>query len=131
MAGSEHNETNSFYHLMDLKGGGFLVEMARELIKTNNHAELDKVIKCKIEPFLYNKGKGKTLPVSDIIHHRIRSRQLSKSESKCNQKEVGGRELEEMKFVCWNVDKRGLVGETGLHVCLLLNSQEHLYLATR
>ena len=120
-----------FYHLMDLKGGGFLVEMSREAIRRESHAELDKVIKCKIEPFLYNKGKGKSLPVSDIVHYRSRSRQLSKSGSKCKQKEVGGRELEEMKFICWDVAKRGVVGETGLHVCLLLNTQEHLYLATR
>ena len=130
------DKQDSFYHLVDLKGEGILVALANEARHTQNYSELDKIIKCKIGPFLYEEGNGKQLPVSEMIRYRSRSRptcQISRSRTEQHETESegNGRELEKMKFTCWHLNKRGLVGETGLHVCLLLATQDHTCLAKR
>jgi transient receptor potential cation channel subfamily V protein 5 len=113
------------------------VELASEAENTKNYSELDKIIKCKIKPFLYNEGNGKQLPTREIIRYRSRSRQnfskVSKdmSEQTAREFDENGREMENMKFTCWRLDKRGLLGETGLHVCLLMATQVHTCLAKR
>ena len=78
---SENEITNddkqdSFYHLVNLNGEGILVALANQARHTQNYAELDKIIKCKIGPFLYEKGNGKQLPVSELVRYRSRSRQF-------------------------------------------------------
>ena len=138
---SENEITNddkqdSFYHLVNLNGEGILVALANQARHTQNYAELDKIIKCKIGPFLYEEGNGKQLPVSEMIRYRSRSRPICqipgpRPEQHVKESEGNGRELEKMKFTCWHLNARGLVGETGLHVCLLLATQDHTCLAKR
>jgi transient receptor potential cation channel subfamily V protein 5 len=138
---SENEITNvekqdSFYHLVNLEGEGILVGLANQARHTQNYSELDKIIKCKIGPFLYEEGNGKQLPVSEMIRYRSRSRPIRKiprlqPEQHVIESEGDGRELEKMKFTCWDLNARGLVGETGLHVCLLLGTQDHTCLAKR
>jgi hypothetical protein len=36
-----------------------------------------------------------------------------------------------LKKVCWDIEKRGAVGETPLHICVLVGSRLHLDLAKR
>jgi ankyrin repeat protein len=36
-----------------------------------------------------------------------------------------------LKKVCWDIEKRGAVGETPLHICVLVGSKLHLDLAKR
>ena len=129
-AENENDKRDSFYHLINLKGEGVLVDLVKEA--RENYAELDKVIKCKIEPFLYNEGNGKQQPIGEIIRYRSKSRpNFHFKKVRPGQSEENGRELEEMKFTCWRLDKRGIVGETGLHVCLLMATEDHSILAKR
>ena len=46
------------YDLIDLFGGGQLVEMAKVAIKSNDFSELDRTIKDTLPKYLYNKGQG-------------------------------------------------------------------------
>ena len=133
---SEEDKKDSFYHLVNLKGEGILVELANEAETTKNYSELDKIIKCKIEPFLYNEGNGRHLLTSEIIKFRSRSRPNCKvSEDMFKQpaekSDKNATEMETLKFTCWRLDRRGVVGETGLHVCLLMATQVHICLAKR
>lgn len=53
-----------------------------ELMKQGEYAELDKAIKTKVEPFLYNKGKGKYVPISKLVLLRNKDRPRHKMVTK-------------------------------------------------
>ena len=44
----------------------------------NDYKELDETIKAKLQPFLYNEGRGKMVPVAHLACLRNRDRALSK-----------------------------------------------------
>ena len=46
------------YDLVDLFGGGKLVEMAKNAIRDNDFSELDEFILDTVPKYLYNDGKG-------------------------------------------------------------------------
>lgn len=48
-------------------GGGLLVELMKRAAQNKQYAELDHAIKTKVEPFLYNKGKGKWFPIAQLV----------------------------------------------------------------
>jgi len=58
-------------------GGGLLVELMKRAAQTKQYAELDHAIKTKVEPYLYNKGKGRKIPISQIV--LLRNKERSKS----------------------------------------------------
>ncbi|KAK0075745.1 hypothetical protein PV326_011314, partial [Microctonus aethiopoides] len=62
------------YKLVDLKesidyigSGGLLVDMMKRATQTKQFAELDHAMRTKVEPFLYNKGKGKWIPIDKLV----------------------------------------------------------------
>lgn len=55
-------------------GGGLFVDMMKRASQTKQYAELDHAIKTKVEPFLYNKGKGKWIPISKLVLLRNKER---------------------------------------------------------
>ncbi|XP_036354531.1 uncharacterized protein LOC118760999, partial [Octopus sinensis] len=127
------------YKLVDLKGGGELVECMKNM---KDHNELDKKIIKDVTPFLYNGGSGKKLHISEFIKKRNEERGGKKPiSSKENQ---GKRFLQKNKtdeevaddpkmyrHVCWKFDELGTVGETILHMCLLNSTSTHADLAKR
>ena len=48
-----------FFKLVDDKGNGSLVIIAKHALLTHSYDELDAAIKEKIPPYLYGGGKGK------------------------------------------------------------------------
>ena len=44
----------------------------------NDYKELDETIRAKIQPFLYNEGQGKMVPVAHLACLRNRDRAPSK-----------------------------------------------------
>jgi transient receptor potential cation channel subfamily V protein 5 len=94
--------TQKLYKLVNLKGGGLLVDMMKRAINNKQFAEIDHAIKtkvlnrtprtrsrihlhvsnanfnslslaffhCKVEPFLYNKGRGRYVPIAQIVKMR-------------------------------------------------------------
>lgn len=55
-------------------GGGLLVELMKQAAQTKQFAELDHAIKTKVEPFLYNKGAGKKIPIWKLVLLRNKDR---------------------------------------------------------
>ncbi|XP_022322064.1 transient receptor potential cation channel subfamily V member 5-like isoform X3 [Crassostrea virginica] len=143
------------YKLVDLKGGGELVEMMKRARWTKNFKEIDDTIQEKIKPFLYDGGRGKKIPISEVIDQRNKARSSTiKSASKDKQKRAHEQALLDMKFqdsegnylhnkpdefmqdrkfreCCWDINQTGSVGETVLHLCLLNATAIHADLAKR
>ncbi|XP_058065420.1 transient receptor potential cation channel subfamily V member 5 [Anopheles bellator] len=141
--------TQALYKFVNLKGGGLLVDMMKRAIQNKQYAEIDHAIKTKVEPFLYNKGKGKYIPVSVLVllrnRERPRHKQLPEIRAMENPEEDFDMdavcpEVSEAEYylnpsgyreVCWNIKERGAVGETILHLCLLNATSLHADLAKR
>lgn len=51
-----------------------LVDMMKRATQTKQFAELDHSLRTKVEPFLYNKGKGKWIPVDKLVLLRNKDR---------------------------------------------------------
>ncbi|XP_070539469.1 uncharacterized protein [Ptychodera flava] len=128
----QDDAAKTLYDFVDLNGGGELVDLL-------NDAEIKQKIEDKIIHFLYEEGKGEHKPITEVIKKREDERQMRQKYNQVNNwwksskieplkneiRKEGCRE----KFVCWNIDKRGKVGETILHICLLKNSADHKKLA--
>lgn len=55
-------------------GGGLLVDMMKRATQTKQYAELDHALRTKVEPYLYNKGKGKWIPIEKLVLLRNKDR---------------------------------------------------------
>ncbi|XP_052789799.1 transient receptor potential cation channel subfamily V member 6-like isoform X9 [Mya arenaria] len=146
----KQGEARNLYQLVNLKGGGELVEIAKKAGWTKNYSELDAKILTEVPKFLYNNGDGKKVPIVDIIMMRNKERQktaikMGKEKQKManelakidmNLTDAEGNYLHskpdrKYKEVCWKIEERGTVGETILHLCLLNSSIIHANLAKR
>ncbi|KAL0119708.1 hypothetical protein PUN28_007863 [Cardiocondyla obscurior] len=122
--------------------------MMKRATQTKQFAELDHALRTKVEPFLYNKGKGKWIPVEKLVllrnKERPRHKMLAPLKAMENpadydiDKDMGDEEVDETKIdksryrlVCWNLSDRGAVGETILHLCMLNATAIHADLAKR
>lgn len=50
------------------------MDMMKRASQTKQYAELDHAIRTKVEPFLYNKGRGKWIPISKLVLLRNKDR---------------------------------------------------------
>ncbi|XP_050427082.1 uncharacterized protein LOC126837283 isoform X2 [Adelges cooleyi] len=139
--------STQIYNLVDLKGGGLLVDLIKRAVQTKQFAELDYAIKTKVEPLLYNKGEGRKIPIAKLVllrnRDRSRAKQLPhlKALEDPNDYEIDKdiptlEELEKLgevqyREVCWDLKERGAVGETVMHLCLLNATSIHADLAKR
>ncbi|XP_059093541.1 transient receptor potential cation channel subfamily V member 5-like isoform X2 [Tigriopus californicus] len=117
-----------------------------------DYKELDEAIKAKVQPYLYNGGQGKMVPIAQLT--MLRNRDRSKSKQLPVIKELGeaaydfvfeGSELlanvtagldpatspHLFRECCWMAEKRGSVGETVYHICFLMQTPTHLALGRR
>ncbi|CAG5117325.1 unnamed protein product [Candidula unifasciata] len=145
-------EASKLYQLVDLKGGGDLVELMKKARWTKNYTEVDDRIKTEVRQFLYNEGEGKLIPIVDLVKFRNKDRcrsgiKASKNKQKSAQDQakidsimmmesnqidaILSKQDHKFRFQCWDLDKRGTVGETILHLCLLNATQTHADLAKR
>ncbi|KAG5682668.1 hypothetical protein PVAND_012006 [Polypedilum vanderplanki] len=141
--------TQKLYKLVNLKGGGLLVDMMKRAINNKQFAEIDHAIKTKVEPFLYNKGRGRYIPIAQIVKmrncERPKHKQLPDIRILENPEEdydihADCPEVSEADYlinpsgyreVCWDLKERGAVGETILHLCFLNATSLHADLAKR
>jgi len=61
-------------YLSTITGGGLLVDMMKRATQIKQYAELDHALRTKVEPFLYNKGKGKWIPIEKLVLLRNKDR---------------------------------------------------------
>jgi len=95
--------------------------------------DIDEHIRQLVEPLLYNKGQGKLMSMSQYWRARfglglIDETINNEQELTCRQKET---QEESYRLVCWKLEERGFVGETGLHICFLLSTPSHMILAQK
>jgi transient receptor potential cation channel subfamily V protein 5 len=64
------NNNTSFYKLLDQKGGGDLVEWATHALKQKDYSFLDGFIESKVHKYLLNDGKGRPIPVAELVKKR-------------------------------------------------------------
>lgn len=65
------------YNLVDLKGGGELVELMKRARWTKNFKEIDDKI-AEVKNFLYDEGRGKKIPIVDLVMMRSQERDSRK-----------------------------------------------------
>ena len=70
-------EIDIFFHFYFI-GGGMLFHITKRAMVKKDYKELDEAIKAKIQPFLYNGGKGKMVPIAQLSMLRNRDRSKSK-----------------------------------------------------
>ncbi|XP_033305073.1 transient receptor potential cation channel subfamily V member 5 isoform X3 [Bombus bifarius] len=137
------------YKLVDMKGGGLLVNMMKRATQTKQYAELDHALRTKVEPYLYNKGRGKWIPIEKLVLLRNKDRPKHKmlpplrsmenpadydiDKDMQNEDELDETKIDKSKYrlVCWSLGERGAVGETILHLCMLHSTAIHIDLAKR
>lgn len=51
-----------------------MVDMMKRATQTKQYAELDHALRTKVEPYLYNKGKGKWIPIEKLVLLRNKDR---------------------------------------------------------
>ena len=54
------------------------MDMMKRAVQNKQYAEIDHAIKTKVEPFLYNKGKGRYIPISHLVLLRNKERSRHK-----------------------------------------------------
>ncbi|XP_075232991.1 transient receptor potential cation channel subfamily V member nanchung [Lycorma delicatula] len=141
--------TIQMYKFVDLKGGGLLVELMKRAAQNKQYAELDHAIKTKVEPFLYNKGQGRLINIAKLVllrnKDRPRTRMLPPLKNMENPDDFDviaadipgipepkpDDDPSTYRDVCWDLNERGAVGETILHLCLLNATSVHADLAKR
>lgn len=51
-----------------------MVDMMKRATQTKQYAELDHALRTKVESYLYNKGKGKWIPIEKLVLLRNKDR---------------------------------------------------------
>ncbi|XP_006816006.1 transient receptor potential cation channel subfamily V member 6-like [Saccoglossus kowalevskii] len=140
---TQTDETSAkLYDLVNLKGGGSLVDLMREARRSDDYSKLDEAIKREVPKYLYNDGDGEYIPISQLVTRRNKERQTNKVKKKKRRRGQISNSVSMLTLVdhngdsgrrlaCWHIDKRGTVGETILHLCLLQGSKIHNELAQR
>ncbi|XP_078309757.1 uncharacterized protein LOC111108840 isoform X4 [Crassostrea virginica] len=122
--------TNPVYKYVDFAGGGKLIEA----YKTGGPAAVEKMAKTEILPFLYNDGNGAIISKLDYIKWQCRT-QAKYTGSTVWETRTDDQLLNDFKDdyfnkvedheACWDLNKRGGVGETPFHILYLLDSPTH------
>ncbi|XP_041370435.1 transient receptor potential cation channel subfamily V member 5-like isoform X2 [Gigantopelta aegis] len=133
------------YGLVDLKGGGSLVELMKKAKWTKDYDPLDEALKTEVVNYLIKGGEGECVPISELVKARSKEagrRTKSKTNDEKSQHhdkswkcavlpktavidlERSGenylkKKSEKKRKICWDRNKRGTVGESILHLCLL------------
>ena len=81
----QSESVHALYDLVDLKGGGRLVEGFRRSQARKDSSHLDNVLDTEMRRFLYNGGQGKDIPISNLVLWRKQSRS-SQSKSVTSKK---------------------------------------------
>ncbi|XP_068237254.1 transient receptor potential cation channel subfamily V member 5 [Palaemon carinicauda] len=144
---AQANAVVEIYSLVDLNGGGELVDLMKKATKTKEYSELDETIKSKMPKYMYNAGEGKCMPIHHLVLRRNKERPPSKTitppKNLPDDDTVAGKYIpgkmspdraadhQTYRFVCCDLKDLGAVGETVLHLCVLNATSVHNDLAKR
>lgn len=71
---SHINYHDEYLFAYGIAGGGLFVDMMKRATQSKQFAELDHAVRTKVEPYLYNKGKGKWIPIDKLVLLRNKDR---------------------------------------------------------
>lgn len=123
------------YKLIGVAGDGEFLRLMKIAVRTKNFNEIDRLIKSTVVKFLYNEGRGENITIERLIMFRSHDKEKLKKHSP--QYAINLVKVAEMKRsyntreVCFDINQRGSVGETLLHLCLLNGTFFHIELAKR
>lgn len=65
------DQSEEMYKLVSLKGGGELVDLTREALRSQNWSKLEsKITGPDLTEFLYNDGAGEMIPIRTLVKRR-------------------------------------------------------------
>ncbi|XP_050701806.1 transient receptor potential cation channel subfamily V member 5-like [Eriocheir sinensis] len=144
---AQANAVVEIYSLVDLNGGGELVELMKKANKAKEYGELDETIRSKIPKYVYGGGEGKCMPIHRLVLRRNKERPPSKEitppKNLPDDDSVAGKYIPRKmspdkttdhttyRYVCWDLQHVGAVGESVLHLCVLNATSVHNDLAKR
>jgi transient receptor potential cation channel subfamily V member 5 len=71
---AQEAKNSKLYQLVDYKGGGELVPWMKFGLSSGDFNIFDSLLEIKVAPFLYGGGKGKLVPISDLVQIRNKER---------------------------------------------------------
>jgi len=93
------SDTKRLYGLVDLKGGGELVELMKVARWTKNYKDVDEKIRTEVVKYLYFNGEGTKIPIVELIMNRSKERQSHKPKiGKDRQKKAKELAMIDMRF---------------------------------
>lgn len=115
-------QENKLYTIVDLKGLEGNTEFVHIWTESGKTGFVRKLRDDKIlQPYLYEQGDGK-----EITAEEVKSWQNEReSQSDCHgEVECHDAPDDTPRKACWNLDHRGTLGETALHLCFLNNNPQ-------
>ncbi|XP_003378400.1 ankyrin repeat-containing domain protein [Trichinella spiralis] len=67
---AQESQNSKLYRLVDYNGEGELIQWMKYSMSIGDYNILDGLIELKITPFLYGGGKGKLVPISELVKMR-------------------------------------------------------------
>lgn len=60
----------ALYKYVDVQGTGLLISLMRTADVTKDYTEFDDIVKNVVSKYLYNDGKGKEVPIQELVLRR-------------------------------------------------------------
>nr|XP_006820971.1 PREDICTED: transient receptor potential cation channel subfamily V member 6-like [Saccoglossus kowalevskii] len=131
----------SMYKIINLQNGGTLLETFKEMRERNDLESFKEIAAKELPPYLYNGGEDTHLITKTeyVMYLKMCAKQVATIWTDEKAKQLGEEfdKRQEGQFrnkfqeheACFDLDNRGGVGETILHLCYLNNSDIHKELA--
>uniref|UniRef100_A0A1I7U768 ANK_REP_REGION domain-containing protein n=1 Tax=Caenorhabditis tropicalis TaxID=1561998 RepID=A0A1I7U768_9PELO len=68
------SENKNIYKMVDMHGGGVLIKLARKCKEIDSFELLDAYIDQEVRKYMYNGGKGKLMPIAELVKERNKER---------------------------------------------------------
>ncbi|XP_023321114.1 transient receptor potential cation channel subfamily V member 5 isoform X3 [Eurytemora carolleeae] len=114
------------YKLANFKKSGQLVEA----FNTGGSKEVERIIREKLYPLMYNQGKGELITRTEYLRWKYRNNEKNKINIEEKMKTLyDPLNSWEDHQACWRMQYRGSLGESLLHVLIICDSPIHTRIA--
>ncbi|KAK3102533.1 hypothetical protein FSP39_012024 [Pinctada imbricata] len=127
-------ETNPVFKYVNFAGGGKLIDA----FKSGGEVAVEKIAKTELQTYLYDSGNGSMIKKVDFIRWQCKC-QAKITGSTLWETRTDEQLLDEYKEdyfnkfhehgACWDLNKRGPVGETSFHILYLMDTPVHMEVA--
>ena len=126
IAGASAEDDCPLYRLANFKKGGLLIEA---FTKGGSKA-VEKMIKTQLSGFMYNKGRGELITRTEYLRWKYRNNKKEKINIDERAKtRYDPLHVWEDHTACWQMQYRGSLGESLLHILIICDSPIHTRIA--